>query len=395
MSTPKRGFTLIELLVVIAIIAILAAILFPVFAKAREKARTNSCLNNQRQIAIAISMYVQDNEETFMPDTGKSAWSSLLKDYNEPSLYDCPTKTGKGKNTAPEYGFNTKLFGKALGDVSTPVGAVLTSDRTMDNPPTNFSLKDYDADIDNRHNNGVVMSCVDGHVAIETFDKVTTSKFVTLGNRGYEFFPVVTVVSTVAGPFQGNQTAGNSEVRVDPFITIPPALLKSGTTIPDIRIECDIYWSRYTNDYVAYGFTVFDDGSKTPAYNTSGSWLNNVVPFANCVFVGGYTYSVEFVTCAQTAGIGTPTARTGVVGASKMGAGYVSGSNVFYHFTYTLLGGKSHISSVAPVGGSNIYTWTGTKDVSAIMTQNKMTAAGYTNSGGQVIKIQNIKFSVL
>ena len=102
MSRSPRGFTLIELLVVIAIIAILAAILFPVFAKAREKARTNSCINNQRQISIALMMYVQDNEETFMPDPGNNAWSSLLKDYNEPSIYDCPTKTGKGNNTAPE-----------------------------------------------------------------------------------------------------------------------------------------------------------------------------------------------------------------------------------------------------------------------------------------------------
>jgi prepilin-type N-terminal cleavage/methylation domain-containing protein len=68
MSPRLRGFTLIELLVVIAIVAILAAILFPVLAKAREKARTNTCLNNQRQVALAILMYVQDNDETFMPD---------------------------------------------------------------------------------------------------------------------------------------------------------------------------------------------------------------------------------------------------------------------------------------------------------------------------------------
>jgi prepilin-type N-terminal cleavage/methylation domain-containing protein/prepilin-type processing-associated H-X9-DG protein len=61
----RRGFTLIELLVVIAIIAILAAILFPVFARARDQARTSACLSNEKQIGTALNMYVQDNDEMF------------------------------------------------------------------------------------------------------------------------------------------------------------------------------------------------------------------------------------------------------------------------------------------------------------------------------------------
>jgi len=61
----KRGFTLIELLVVIAIIAILAAILFPVFARARAKARQTSCLSNLKQVGTAVAMYIQDNDEKF------------------------------------------------------------------------------------------------------------------------------------------------------------------------------------------------------------------------------------------------------------------------------------------------------------------------------------------
>src|SRR5437763_7624506 len=61
----RRGFTLIELLVVIAIIAILAAILFPVFAQARESARTSSCLSNTKQIDLGILQYVQDYDERF------------------------------------------------------------------------------------------------------------------------------------------------------------------------------------------------------------------------------------------------------------------------------------------------------------------------------------------
>src|SRR5438874_5927950 len=67
MSSVKKGFTLIELLVVIAIIAILAAILFPVFAQAREKARAISCLSNGKQIGLAHIMYSQDYDETLIP----------------------------------------------------------------------------------------------------------------------------------------------------------------------------------------------------------------------------------------------------------------------------------------------------------------------------------------
>ena len=62
-----RGFTLIELLVVIAIISILAAILFPVFAKAREKARQAACMSNEKQLALGVLMYAQDNDEVLPP----------------------------------------------------------------------------------------------------------------------------------------------------------------------------------------------------------------------------------------------------------------------------------------------------------------------------------------
>src|SRR3954467_2298116 len=63
----RSGFTLIELLVVIAIIAILAAILFPVFAQAREQARMSTCLSNFKQIGLGMMMYAQDYDETYPP----------------------------------------------------------------------------------------------------------------------------------------------------------------------------------------------------------------------------------------------------------------------------------------------------------------------------------------
>jgi len=74
----RNGFTLIELLVVIAIIAILAAILFPVFAQARESARQTTCLSNLKQITLADHMYLQDYDETFVPVGGtiEQVWPS-------------------------------------------------------------------------------------------------------------------------------------------------------------------------------------------------------------------------------------------------------------------------------------------------------------------------------
>ena len=115
LKSVRNGFTLIELLVVIAIIAILAAILFPVFAQAREKARQTSCLSNMKQISLALRMYMQDSDEQLFfrattnvastrsnvsvpkthPAYNELQWWNLLMPYiKNDAVFACPSDAG-------------------------------------------------------------------------------------------------------------------------------------------------------------------------------------------------------------------------------------------------------------------------------------------------------------
>jgi prepilin-type N-terminal cleavage/methylation domain-containing protein/prepilin-type processing-associated H-X9-DG protein len=130
-ANKLRAFTLIELLVVIAIIAILAAILFPVFAQAREKARQTMCLNNQKQIGLAVMQYVQDYDETFplmyaaySSDHGVTPYSGVDEliqpyikngqsglDHNgdiRGGIFTCPSFPDQ--NQTGQYKFNEGMF---------------------------------------------------------------------------------------------------------------------------------------------------------------------------------------------------------------------------------------------------------------------------------------------
>ena len=124
----KKAFTLIELLVVIAIIAILAAILFPVFAQAREKARQTSCLSNVKQLGLAYYMYIQDYDEHFPPhvtertapsevpdtllDRAPYSYKTKLDPYvKNQQIYKCPSAPawptpGPGQWYTTDYGNN-------------------------------------------------------------------------------------------------------------------------------------------------------------------------------------------------------------------------------------------------------------------------------------------------
>ncbi len=126
----RRGFTLIELLVVIAIIAILAAILFPVFARAREKARQTSCLSNMKQIGLAVLQYCQDYDEMFprytniqvdgyndgVSSNGISTWSTILPYCKNVQIFRCPSQEPTATSTwgdvkvTCDYGWNWYVF---------------------------------------------------------------------------------------------------------------------------------------------------------------------------------------------------------------------------------------------------------------------------------------------
>jgi prepilin-type N-terminal cleavage/methylation domain-containing protein/prepilin-type processing-associated H-X9-DG protein len=150
----KKGFTLIELLVVIAIIAILAAILFPVFAKAREKARQSSCASNEKQIGIAVMQYKQDYDETmplsYTAGDGNGTRltcgtpmfffiDELMPYCKNEQIFKCPSHVGMNCNSAMRYpatqhdiprsyNFSTAASGAKDSDLKVPSATFILAD---------------------------------------------------------------------------------------------------------------------------------------------------------------------------------------------------------------------------------------------------------------------------
>ena len=191
----RRGFTLIELLVVIAIIAILAAILFPVFAKAREKARQTSCLSNMKQISLGILQYAQDYDEMMVPDALSvfsymspdgtpinisppcaMLWMYLVYPYvKNVQVFTCPSYTDGWSPTVYDgscgYGKNVQLGNVAMGEMDQPTQTILVLDSNyyladwdvVDDPDATSSGSD-NADLPrDKHNEGANFSFCDGH----------------------------------------------------------------------------------------------------------------------------------------------------------------------------------------------------------------------------------------
>ena len=151
----KSGFTLIELLVVIAIIAILAAILFPVFARARENARRSSCQSNEKQIALGFKQYIQDNNERYPAADG---WQTAIFDYTKSNaILKCPSAAGAG---AYDYSYNSAMSGKNENLVANSAATVLAAEATRNAAPQAAPS----ASANSRHFDGSNYAFVDGHV---------------------------------------------------------------------------------------------------------------------------------------------------------------------------------------------------------------------------------------
>jgi len=201
----RQGFTLIELLVVIAIIAILAAILFPVFAKAREKARQTSCLSNLKQLGLAMLSYCQDYDEK-MPREYWGAGTNYTWPSNPPSvaagmwipsvypyiknvqMLNCPSNSsawaGAYIGGGFSYPFNHYLNLASLGTIAAPSQCILNicGDYYYSNGTNWVDSETSRPTVKARHNEGTNAVMVDGHAKWARFGSVWVGNAYTPGD---------------------------------------------------------------------------------------------------------------------------------------------------------------------------------------------------------------------
>ena len=186
------GFTLIELLVVIAIIAILAAILFPVFARARENARRSSCQSNEKQIALGFKQYIQDNNERYPASGG---WNTAILDYTKSeAILKCPSAAGAGTF---DYSYNNQMSGRNENRINNTASTILVAEATRSGGATAASS----ATALSRHFDGSNYAFVDGHVK---WIKGAVSAAAASGDTPTFFVPLsaaeTAALATVTGP---------------------------------------------------------------------------------------------------------------------------------------------------------------------------------------------------
>jgi prepilin-type N-terminal cleavage/methylation domain-containing protein/prepilin-type processing-associated H-X9-DG protein len=151
-AQPRPGFTLIELLVVIAIIAILAAILFPVFARARENARRASCQSNLKQIALGVFQYTQDYDEmlprnrvsaTLVSPTNPYGWADMLQPYlKSTQIFQCPSETNSMGTSVGANGSAPSVTAAGYSDYYMNNAARQISVAVLDSPAITVLLGD-------------------------------------------------------------------------------------------------------------------------------------------------------------------------------------------------------------------------------------------------------------
>lgn len=248
----RNGFTLIELLVVIAIIAILAAILFPVFSRAREKARQVGCLNNQRQMAIQLQLYTQENDEKLPSEA--SVWTELSS--LPAKVLRCPDVA----KSATDGGFvvNKVILGITLAEAESlsPDGASgvwVTADGNAADKIGKSKL-----DITMRHNGATIGSFLDGHVAL-TKPAVVNSDWV------FYQTPVLPIKIALL-----NATGGSGTTTEQAFATHALSVSPSGSTATFLQDTT----LRNLVDLNTYDLYLVCESADRNNLNPTGAWTN-------------------------------------------------------------------------------------------------------------------------